>query len=178
MSLSSWFRDYVYIPLGGSRTGDIRSFCALAIAMVLSGLWHGAAWHFVVWGGLHAILVGIERLTEWPRRIPRAAAIGITFMLFCLTLVFFRAGSLPQAVRIVSVMVNPLGWVWVTPPGWTLALAALVSLTLLGEIWAATTTQLRAVVWIRPWQPILAAMLLWAAVLFRGPGTTFIYFQF
>src|SRR5690606_29898479 len=64
MSLSSWLRDYLYIPLGGNRKGKLKTLRNLVITMLLGGLWHGAAWTFVVWGGLHGLLLGIHRLVS------------------------------------------------------------------------------------------------------------------
>ena len=65
MTLSSWLRDYLYIPLGGNRGGTGRTYVNLMITMLLGGLWHGAAWHFVVWGGLHGVYLAIG---HWKRR--------------------------------------------------------------------------------------------------------------
>ena len=69
ISLSTWFRDYVYIPLGGSRSGEARSQANMWVTMLVSGFWHGAAWNFVIWGGLHAASTTMERFTRWPRRV-------------------------------------------------------------------------------------------------------------
>jgi D-alanyl-lipoteichoic acid acyltransferase DltB (MBOAT superfamily) len=69
MSLSSWLRDYLYIPLGGSRKGPFRTFASLMITMLLGGLWHGASWTFVIWGGLHGLYLvlqrGVTRIIPW-----------------------------------------------------------------------------------------------------------------
>jgi alginate O-acetyltransferase complex protein AlgI len=85
ISLSSWIRDYVYIPLGGSRRGEVRTALNLMIAFVLSGIWHGAAYHFAAWGAWHGALLVVHRLwrTRWPHlsaQMPRPAAIGLTFL--------------------------------------------------------------------------------------------------
>jgi alginate O-acetyltransferase complex protein AlgI len=66
ISLSTWFRDYVYKPLGGNKKGKIMSHIFLWITMILSGLWHGAAWTYIIWGALHAAFTGLERITKWP----------------------------------------------------------------------------------------------------------------
>ena len=84
ISLSTWLRDYLYRPLGGNRSGRRRTYLNLAIVMLLGGLWHGAAWNFVVWGGLHGALLAIERAggkRSWYRRLPRAARVATTFLL-------------------------------------------------------------------------------------------------
>jgi alginate O-acetyltransferase complex protein AlgI len=98
MSLSSWLRDYVYISLGGNRKGRLRTYVNLMATMLLGGLWHGANWKFVVWGGYHGALLGAERATG--RRIPRV----FTFMLVSIGWVFFRAASLRESVVVIGRM--------------------------------------------------------------------------
>lgn len=115
ISLSTWFRDYVYIPLGGSRVSPTRRHVNVFTVFVLSGLWHGANWTFVAWGALHGVFLVVEALTRGPRdavaaavrldRLPslrRAAGVGTTFALVCLGWVFFRASSVPSAWGILS----------------------------------------------------------------------------
>ena len=100
ITLSSWLRDYLYIPLGGNRLGATRTYVNLLITMLLGGLWHGAHWNFVIWGGFHGALLAIERmwgkrglLTRAPQLIQQSA----TFLLVMVGWVFFRAESLGQA---------------------------------------------------------------------------------
>jgi len=113
VSLSSWFRDYVYIPLGGSRTSQPRIFFNLMIAFLLSGLWHGANWTFIVWGILNGIYVGVgrwskplrDRFNPWAGResLPKLctfAKIALTFSLICFSWIFFRAENLTDALYI------------------------------------------------------------------------------
>ena len=104
MSLSSWLRDYLYIPLGGNRKGKLTTLRNLMITMLLGGLWHGAAWTFVVWGGLHGAFLSIHRLVsdraavaERPIRWRDAFAIFATFNLVSLAWIFFRAENFTQA---------------------------------------------------------------------------------
>jgi len=107
MTLSRWLRDYLYIPLGGNRHGRLNTYRNRMITMLLGGLWHGAAWTFVIWGGLHGLylsaakLIGIRPMEEQIRTPRQLAAFGlrvlVTFHLVCLGWVFFRAGSLDQA---------------------------------------------------------------------------------
>ncbi|GHV06785.1 alginate O-acetyltransferase [Spirochaetia bacterium] len=105
ISLSTWLKDYLYIPLGGNRKGPGRQKLNLLITFLISGLWHGAAWHFVFWGLLHGLFQIIERSV--PERINAALnkvpalRVCITFLLVCFAWVFFRAGSLPDAFLIV-----------------------------------------------------------------------------
>ena len=96
ISLSSWLRDYLYIPLGGNRRGRRRTYVNLGLTMLLGGLWHGASWQFVIWGGLHGAYLGIERWLrqrELTPRIPAVPAALLTYLLVLITWVFFRAQS-------------------------------------------------------------------------------------
>ncbi len=106
ISLSTWFRDYVYIPLGGNRSSAPRWFINIIITFVVSGLWHGANWTFVVWGGLHGLYLLAERYTtSWlPRRMPGRNVIEtlLTFHLVLLAWVFFRAKSVEIALHIIG----------------------------------------------------------------------------
>ena len=114
ISLSTWFRDYVYIPLGGSRVRKFRLHINLLVVFAVSGIWHGAHWKFLVWGLIHGLLMVIGRLTAgWRHRC--AATVGldrlpwlqqvlgviVTFHLVCLAWVFFRADSISDAAAIV-----------------------------------------------------------------------------
>ncbi|WFB35364.1 MBOAT family O-acyltransferase [Kiritimatiellota bacterium B12222] len=102
ITLSSWLRDYLYIPLGGNRKGPIRTRLNLMLTMVLGGLWHGAAWTYVLWGTLHGLL-----LMLWPRKAhPRKWWTGILvrivfFHLVCLSYLFFRAEDLPMVLELL-----------------------------------------------------------------------------
>ena len=107
ISLSSWLRDYLYIPLGGNRHGSIRTGINLALVMLLGGLWHGASWNFVIWGGIHGIMLGWERAQgkdSFYRRLPDSLRIAATFVLVLITWVFFRAADLPTALRYLGSM--------------------------------------------------------------------------
>jgi alginate O-acetyltransferase complex protein AlgI len=114
ISLSTWLRDYLYIPLGGSRNGSLQTYRNLMLTMLLGGLWHGANWTFVVWGGIHGVGLSAERLgrveaggraTEiqvWVRRL------GI-FAIVCFAWIFFRAQSVGEAFRLISDLTL---WTW------------------------------------------------------------------
>ncbi|MCY1723533.1 MBOAT family protein [Prolixibacteraceae bacterium Z1-6] len=108
ISLSTWFKDYVYIPLGGSKNGKLRSDGNMWITMVVSGFWHGAAWNFIIWGCLHALFLSIERLTKWPRLFASTQLKGLaTFIVMIQVLVawvFFRAQNLTDAFVITKNM--------------------------------------------------------------------------
>lgn len=111
ITLSNWFRDYVYIPLGGSRKGEAQTYLNLSIVFLLTGLWHGANWTFVVWGAYHGTLLIIERVTgqrpigddapnSWPRRTYTLMAVMIGWVLF-------RADSITHAWELLTVMFSP-----------------------------------------------------------------------
>ena len=108
MTLSRWLRDYVYIPLGGNRKGESLTYANLLLTMLIGGLWHGAGWTFVVWGGLHGAVprrraaaarprrgTGRRGFALWRRRV-------VTFHLVCLAWVFFRADSFGTAKDVLG----------------------------------------------------------------------------
>jgi alginate O-acetyltransferase complex protein AlgI len=98
ISLSTWLRDYLYIPLGGNRRGPARTYVNLMIVMLLGGLWHGASWNFVLWGAIHGAMLSFERWRDVAKkRLPTPARIAATFFIVCLSWVFFRAKTLGQA---------------------------------------------------------------------------------
>lgn len=105
ISLSSWLRDYLYIPLGGNRRGESRTYINLILVMLLGGLWHGASFNFLIWGGIHGGWLAIERMmgkqslyAGWPASLRTI----ITFAVVCLAWVFFRAADLPSAGRFLG----------------------------------------------------------------------------
>ena len=107
ISLSTWLRDYLYLPLGGNRKGRTRTYVNLFIVMLLGGLWHGAAWNFVVWGALHGALLAFERLRGKAALYGSLAApvrVALTFTIVLVTWVFFRASNLPHAFRYLGDM--------------------------------------------------------------------------
>jgi alginate O-acetyltransferase complex protein AlgI len=119
ISLSTWLRDYLYIPLGGSAGGDRRTYRNLLTTMILAGLWHGANWTYVVFGAIHGIALSVERILfrakvqkedAAPRSVSSFVAVWasriLTFNLFCLTLIFFRAPSLHLAVQFLHGVLN------------------------------------------------------------------------
>ena len=107
ISLSTWLRDYLYLPLGGNRRGPRRTYLNLALVMLLGGLWHGANWTFVVWGAYHGTLLAFERwrgkMTAY-QFLPRPARVAMTFVLVLFSWVLFRSPSLPHALRYLGAM--------------------------------------------------------------------------
>jgi D-alanyl-lipoteichoic acid acyltransferase DltB (MBOAT superfamily) len=115
MTLSQFLRDYLYIPLGGNRHGPVLRYVNLMLTMALGGLWHGAAWTFVIWGGLHGLYLCVNH--AWnrfgPRVLPRfepaanIAALAVTFLAVVVAWVFFRADSVASALSILAKMADP-----------------------------------------------------------------------
>ncbi|NHZ38973.1 MBOAT family O-acyltransferase [Massilia aquatica] len=106
ISLSSWFRDYVYIPLGGNRVSPVRTYVNLALVFFLCGLWHGAAWTFVIWGLWHGALLVLERLggAALLARLPGVVAQAWTMLCVMIGWVFFRADNVPYALKYLGSM--------------------------------------------------------------------------
>ena len=117
MTLSRWLRDYLYIPLGGNRGGRLKTYRNLMLTMLLGGLWHGAAWTFVLWGGIHGVGLAVERawpailrtlrmpesaLARVPQRVKTAAGRLLTFHVVCLAWVFFRAPDVGTAFAVLG----------------------------------------------------------------------------
>ena len=111
ISFSTWIHDYVYVPLGGNRHGELRRHLASAASLIISGFWHGAAWNYVLWGVYHAILNSAYRLAEprlpaFLRRLGRPVAVPLMFLFTCIGYLIFRQhrlGDLVVAAR------DPLG---------------------------------------------------------------------
>ncbi len=109
ISLSGFLRDYLYIPLGGNRKGTRRTYCNLLIVMLIGGLWHGAQWTFIAWGGIHGLFLVIERLTgpsKYLNNCPRILKIGITFTVILFSWVFFRAENFERAFFYLKAMIG------------------------------------------------------------------------
>jgi alginate O-acetyltransferase complex protein AlgI len=108
MSLSRWLRDYLYIPLGGNRHGEWKTYRNLMLTMLLGGFWHGASWNFMIWGGYHGALLAIERAGRGKIKHVEAwenpLRVLLTFILACIGWVFFRAATLSDSVGIIRQM--------------------------------------------------------------------------
>lgn len=187
ISLSTWLRDYLYISLGGNRNGSVRTGVNLMATMLLGGLWHGASWMFVIWGGLHGLyLLGERGLRHVCRGRaltaqlgPRILAILMTYLLVCVAWVFFRAPDLATAFTLLKCMVgggpNAL-WLGDVSAATALLIVA-VTLAWQGAMRDRRLEDLLAHV---PWpvrSAALAALIL-ALCISRGEGRAFIYFQF
>jgi alginate O-acetyltransferase complex protein AlgI len=190
ISLSSWLRDYLFIPLGGSRGGRWQTCRNLLITMTLGGLWHGASWVYVIWGSLHGlILIGHRLFHGFAEARPRLDAllrsapgtafrVGLTFLTFCLTCAFFRAASLWDAGIVFRRLVVPsTGLSSPAQPGGLVLIYVVVACchALAVGGWARRTS-LR---WPAPLAGVGYAVVLSAVmVLTPASGRAFIYFQF
>ena len=107
LSLSTWLRDYLYFPLGGNRKGSVRTYINLALVMLLGGLWHGASWNFLIWGGIHGGYLAFERAQGKEsiyHKLPALLQVLITFFIVLIAWVFFRADTLPDAAQYLKCM--------------------------------------------------------------------------
>ena len=104
ISLSTWFRDYLYISLGGNRVSTFKVYRNLLIVFVITGLWHGANWTFVIWGLIHGFFIIIERLgfDKVLKNLPRSVSVSYTFVIVCFAWIFFRAENLDKALMVLS----------------------------------------------------------------------------
>lgn len=107
ISLSTWFRDYVYIPLGGNRVSRFQLLINILIVFLVSGLWHGANWTFIVWGGLHGIFYLLFRqFKSMSKKLPKFINIFITFQITSICWVFFRANNIVEGIEILQTIFN------------------------------------------------------------------------
>jgi D-alanyl-lipoteichoic acid acyltransferase DltB (MBOAT superfamily) len=176
ISLSSWFRDYVYIPLGGSRRGTLVTYRNLLVTFLVSGIWHGANWTFAVWGLLHALGVvltrELERSAFYRDRVPKIFKQAWVFVYVCFAWIFFRAATLSDALLIVR---RIGGSAWGSPE-----IPALM-LLLVAAVWVyqfMLESPFRKALAMSPVRVALAVAMIGYLCLCSSGGGTFIYFQF
>jgi D-alanyl-lipoteichoic acid acyltransferase DltB (MBOAT superfamily) len=180
ISLSTWLRDYLYVPLGGNRKGASRTSFNLFATMLLGGLWHGAAWTFVAWGALHGMFLMVSHRRNRPIRtgLRSIPSVVVTFGLVTFAWIFFRADTLSDALRYIEGIV--------TLQGGTTDWSLLVLLALLGPLLLALDLAQRAkgddaflASLPAPVQGVtVGASVLLLVVFSGGAGEPFIYFQF
>ncbi|MFV1958171.1 MAG: MBOAT family protein [Planctomycetota bacterium] len=178
ITLSRFLRDYLYIPLGGNRRGRVRQIQNVMVTMLLGGLWHGAGWTYVVWGGLHGVALAVQGgWRRWTsRRLAPVAGWAMTLLFFIFTITLFRAADFPTTGGMWASMVGLNGFASI-PGGDVLLLAAGIAVALLGPTSQAVALgSLRPRFWIAATAGAAAVVLL----LFMCEGThpEFIYFQF
>jgi alginate O-acetyltransferase complex protein AlgI len=182
MTLSRWLRDYLYIPLGGNRRGEQRTYVNIVMTMLLGGLWHGAAWTFVFWGAFHGGLLALHRLrsrTADPTPALTVRRRAATFALVCIGWVFFRADSLGIAFSLLGRLLTG----WTTPTEFVTPLVVVTVIGMIGlQYWPRSLG-----LWLQsgmsrlkpaPFGVVLALALLAIAILGPPGVAPFIYFQF
>jgi alginate O-acetyltransferase complex protein AlgI len=185
ISLSSWLRDYLYIPLGGNRMGITRMYVALMLTMLLGGLWHGAAWTFIVWGGLHGTYLILERLQRQylPFKITAWNGMFLAFTTFTcinITWVFFRAREFSTAWDMIKSMLflNTDGEK-VLDQFDVLKVFVVISILFLCHWFMRNTSMKEVSIKTSPWVlGLVWAIMLVLIVIAQGTGEQFIYFQF
>lgn len=185
ISLSSWLKDYLYIPLGGNRHGITRMYVALVLTMLLGGLWHGAAWTFVVWGGLHGTYLILERLQRKyiPFKITKWNGMFLAFTTFTcinITWVFFRAKEFATAKHMISSMLYLNSEGEKILQSFDIAKIMIIIAIMFLAHWFMRNTSVKEV--SKKISPVLLGIV-WSAMLFliaiaQGSGEQFIYFQF
>lgn len=183
MTLSRWLRDYLYISLGGNRIGELSTYINLSVTMLLGGLWHGASWNFIIWGGIHGLWLVFERKFLLKNRFWNSKANGfirwfVTMHVVCFAWIFFRTPDFASArlalTRLFSVDGLQLEFIWST--GLSVALIGFLAAHLLGGKF-----NLKKRVGYGPlWLHVTATSLALLALIWFAPNRTtpFIYFQF
>jgi len=189
ISLSTWFRDYVYFSLGGSKGKKLQTHINIWITMLISGLWHGAAWHFILWAVVHSMYLSVERVTKWPEKINKLPAgrhlsTLLVFILTVIAWVFFRAQTFSQAIAVMHTMFN------LTSFNYNIA-DRLIDNNAINVLWvmigsqlffyfgldktgfATSTSKLKVA-----FDSVFIAVIIVTCVFMRAPSNTFIYFQF
>jgi len=177
ISLSSWFKDYVYIPLGGNRKGNFNTYRNIFLTMVLSGLWHGAAWTFVLWGAVHAVgrfaTRGMEQTAFYRDRVPKCCKQAFVFGIVAFAWIFFRAESTSDAWLIITrIFTSPLAEPY----------CPLMALGLIAAVWCyqyAFESPLRWALQMRGVRiALVVLMLTFLAIFTPSSEQAFIYMQF
>ncbi|NLS98248.1 MAG: MBOAT family protein [Planctomycetaceae bacterium] len=177
ISLSTWFRDYVYIPLGGNRHSELRTYVNMVLTMLISGLWHGAMWTFVLWGAVHAagrvLTRWLEQTAIYRDRVPTLAKQVLTFSIVMLAWVFFRAQSTGDAWLILGrIFTSGLG-----DPAFPLLLAGLVlSIWLYQYVFESKFQKIVSAGPVR--LALVVGMLVYMATVVTSGNQEFIYFRF
>lgn len=207
ISLSTWFRDYLYIPLGGNRKGKLRKYANLMITFLVSGLWHGAGMHFIIWGGIHGLYQVIgditSKLRDSVKRFLHITPQGladrtlkriVTFFLVCIAWIFFRAGSIRDSIYIMVHSLQGLDLSFFTAKGFLNlgldsrqfviligAILLLLFIDLLHERQRSLSESLSKIPLIPRWLLyflMITPVFLQALASFGESASSFIYFQF
>jgi alginate O-acetyltransferase complex protein AlgI len=187
ITLSTWLRDYLYIPLGGSRKGELRTYANLLVTMILGGIWHGANWTFFIWGAFHGFLLAVTRMVKnqfGTRRARQLAGslqplfVALTFNLVCVGWVFFRAPRLSVAMEIFGRLYGH-GWSLGVDGVW---IALLIAAAFGGQLAVARLRPHwgRIIAHAHPrWDVAYVSIMVASLILAGYSGVTkFIYFEF
>ncbi len=192
ISLSTWFRDYLYIPLGGSNGGKWQQIRNTFIIFIVSGFWHGASWTFIAWGFINAVyfipllIYGNNRKNlevvakdRWYPTIREVLAMGLTFTLSVIAWVFFRAKYMSRALEYLSTMLNP--GKWGVPEVYSKYFLILLGLFVIVE-WLGRRGQFGlqeiCLKWRRPFRLVFYFVIIFIIFCWMGGEQEFIYFQF
>ncbi|MDB4967199.1 MAG: hypothetical protein JWN44_2888 [Myxococcales bacterium] len=186
ITLSAWLRDYLYIPLGGNRHGAARTYAALMTTMLLGGLWHGASWTFVIWGGLHGLYLAVERLlrSRFAGYRPGPSMLVVlglmTYTLINVTWVFFRAHTFGKAWIVLGGMFGQNARAAPILPTVHLVMVTMIVGGILLAHWQMRNRTLESAVARVPATVLSGAwaLMAFAIVMAQGDGHAFIYFQF
>jgi len=177
ISLSSWFKDYLYIPLGGNRKGKFNTYRNMFLTMVISGLWHGAAWTFVIWGAVHALgrflTRELERTSFYKERVPKLAKQLLVFAFVTFAWIFFRAENISDAWVIVKRIFGA---------GLAKPYCPLLALALVFAVWFYQFAYESRIKWVLELRPvrvgIVVLMVFYMALFASSSEKAFIYLQF
>ena len=182
ISLSTWLRDYLYIPLGGNRHGPWRTYFNLTVTMLLGGIWHGANWTFLIWGGYHGVLLAMEKKFSLANAhgVWRPVRQVITFVLVMIGWVFFRAAHVDDAMRVLGGMagLNGLGD---SDLFWARSGALSITMLLSASVIAFLSPNTWEVRWKFSWLQIVGVTLLFLVcigAIMVNTSSPFLYFQF
>jgi alginate O-acetyltransferase complex protein AlgI len=188
ISLSTWLRDYLYIPIGGNRKGNLRTYANLMTTMLLGGLWHGASWTFVVWGGLHGLYLAAERwlkarfggMAVWNGVLMQVVLALITYFLVNITWVFFRAADFATAWRMIVTMLTFVTSGDKVLPTIYILETMVTIIIMLAVHWYMRNRRLDEVIGRLPvWLTGLAwGVMIFIIIITQGGSDAFIYFQF
>ena len=188
ISLSEWLRDYLYIPLGGNKKGGRRTLINLMLTMLLGGLWHGASWRFVVWGGVHGTYLIVERLlrnvvspnVNWQNLLPRLVGTTLTFIAVSLTWVFFAAPTWESCEIVFRSLVGHTTDPLSVMRSVELVLVLIIVFAMLTGHWLMRDRQIEEVAQSMPnWLFCAVWVVLLVLIILTGESdNAFIYFQF
>ncbi|OYP37340.1 MBOAT family O-acyltransferase [Rhodopirellula sp. MGV] len=178
MTLSRWLRDYLYIPLGGNRMGERRTSLNLLATMTLGGLWHGAAWTFVLWGVWHGMVLCVERsfASHTPWRVWRSIRWASTMGIVMFGWILFRCDSLKQVAEVLGQLAFlHTGILWLPP----LALVAMALMLAEYAVWMSRYRLMMRLPADRFYSAVATTVMIWCLILYAPRGfTPFVYFQF